>query len=62
VSLPISIEPDMREPAPQDRVNPKIILFTCLAVAAAMFAGSILISIAAVQAERSAPPTEQSDP
>jgi hypothetical protein len=48
-------------PAKPQHVKPIYIAIACIAAVAAMFVGSIVISIAVVKAENAAPATTQGD-
>ncbi len=48
--------------AKPEKINPVIVLVVCLCVVAMMFVGSIVISTLVVQAERSQPASDSSQP
>jgi amino acid transporter len=48
--------------AKPEKINPVIVLVVCLCVVAMMFVGSIVISTLVVQAERSQPAADDSQP
>ncbi len=48
--------------AKPEKINPVIVLIVCLCVVAMMFVGSIIISTLVVQAERSQPAADGSEP
>ena len=56
------MEPPVAAPRKPEQINPVIVLVVCLCVVAMMFVGSIVISTLVVQAERSQPAADSSQP